>query len=208
MARLSHSQKESLEKAVSHYQKNLAVGAEYLKGRGLSHADALRHRLGVVTDPFNGHEQYLGRLAIPYLTKAGVIDLRFRAMGAEQPKYLGLPGANTHLYNVNAFFRAADWIAVCEGEIDAITLDSAMNYPAIGVPGVNNWKRHYGRILQDFDKIYVFADGDQAGSDFAKNLTKELGNVITLHMPEVEDVNSTYVKFGKSWFDEKLKQDD
>lgn len=208
MARPSHSQKELLENAVAHYQKSLPLAAEYLKGRGLSHADALRHRLGVVEHPFNGHEQYVGRLAIPYLTKAGVVDLRFRAMGAEQPKYLGLPGANTHLYNVNAYFRAKKWIAVCEGEIDTITLDSAMNYPAIGVPGTNNWKRHYSRILHDFDKIYVFADGDQAGSDFAKNLTKELGNVITIHMPEGEDVNSTFIKHGKDWFDGKLRQDD
>jgi len=204
MAKPSHSQRELLEQAVSHYQKNLATAEEYLRGRGLSHADALRHRLGVVIEPLNGHEQYVGRLAIPYLTRSGVVDVRFRAMGAEQPRYLGLPGANTHLYNVNAFFRAKDWIAVCEGEIDTITLDSAMNYPAIGVPGVNNWKRHYVRILQDFDKILIFADGDQAGYDFAKNLTKELGNVITVHMPEGEDVNSTYIKYGRAWFDERL----
>jgi DNA primase len=51
----------------------------------------------------------------------------------------------------------------------------------------------------------VFADGDQAGSDFAKSLTKELGNVTTIHMPEGEDVNSTFIKQGKEWFAEKLK---
>jgi DNA primase len=205
MARPSHSLKESLERSVAHYQKSLALGAEYLKSRGLSHEDALRHRLGVVADPLNGHEQYVGRLAIPYITKNGIVDLRFRAMGAEQPKYLGLAGATTHLYNVNAFFRAKSWIAVCEGEIDTITLDSCMGYPSIGVPGTNNWKRHYTRILHDFDSIYVFADGDQAGSDFAKSLTKELGNVTTIHMPEGEDVNSTFIKQGKEWFAEKLK---
>jgi DNA primase len=79
-----------------------------------------------------------------------------------------------------------------------------VNIPAIGVPGVNNWKKHYSRILQDFEKVYVFADGDQAGSDFARNLTKELGNVTTVHMPEAEDVNSTFVKLGKDWFHERI----
>jgi DNA primase len=204
MAKQSHSQKELLEKAVSHYQKHLHLGAEYLASRGLTQTDAVRHRRGVVAEPLNGHEQYIGRLTIPYLTKTGVVDLRFRAMGAEQPKYIGLPGATTHLYNVSSFFRAKDWIAVCEGEIDAITLDSMVGVPAIGVPGVNNWKKHYSRILQDFEKIYVFADGDQAGSDFAKNLTKELGNVTTIHMPEGEDVNSTFIKQGKDWFYERI----
>jgi hypothetical protein len=40
------------------------------------------------------------------LTISGVVDLRFRSMDLSEPKYMGLTGATTHLYNVGAFFKA------------------------------------------------------------------------------------------------------
>jgi len=35
---------------------------------------------------------------------------------------------------------AGNFIAVCEGEIDAITLSYSCGIPAVGVPGANAWK--------------------------------------------------------------------
>lgn len=189
------SQKKSLESAVTHYQRFIGQAEEYLESRGLTLQDVAIHRLGVVDEPLPGHENYKGRLVIPYLTKTGVVDIRFRAMGESDVKYLGLPGAKTHLYNVLSTFNAQDAIAVCEGEIDTITLNKC-GIPSVGVPGVNNWKKHYTRILQDFETVYVFADGDQPGSDFAKNLARELSTVTVIQMPDGEDVNSVYCKGG------------
>lgn len=189
------SQKKSLESAVTHYQRFTGQAEEYLASRGLTLQDVAIHRLGVVDEPLPGHENYKGRLVIPYLTKTGVVDVRFRAMGESDVKYLGLPGAKTHLYNVLSTFNAQDSIAVCEGEIDTITLNKC-GIPAVGVPGVNNWKKHYTRILQDFETVYVFTDGDQPGSDFGKNLARELSTVIVIQMPDGEDVNSVYCKGG------------
>lgn len=160
--------------------------------------------MGVVLDPMTGHEQYENRLSIPYLTKTGVVDIRFRAMDASEPKYMGLTGAKTHLYNTQSFFKAKDSISVCEGEIDTITLSYACGIPSVGVPGVNNWKPHYTKLLSDFDKIFLFADGDQAGHDFSKALTKELNNITIVNMPEGEDVNSMYIKHGVDFFKEKI----
>lgn len=189
------SQKKSLESAVTHYQRFTGQAEEYLASRGLTLQDVAIHRLGVVDEPLPGHENYKGRLVIPYLTKTGVVDIRFRAMGESDVKYLGLPGAKTHLYNVLSTFNAQDSIAVCEGEIDTITLNKC-GIPSVGVPGVNNWKKHYTRILQDFETVYVFADGDQPGADFAKNLARELSTVTVIQMPDGEDVNSVYCKGG------------
>jgi DNA primase len=189
------SQKKSLESAVTHYQRFIGQAEEYLASRGLTLQDVDTHRLGVVDEPLPGHENYKGRLVIPYLTKTGVVDIRFRAMGESDVKYLGLPGAKTHLYNVLSTFNAQDAIAVCEGEIDTITLNKC-GIPSVGVPGVNNWKKHYTRILQDFETVYVFADGDQPGTDFAKNLARELSTVTVIQMPDGEDVNSVYCKGG------------
>lgn len=200
----SRSQKILLEKATSYYEAHLPLAEGYLAQRGITMQTAQEIRLGVVVDPLPGQEHFIGRLAIPYLTPTGPVDIRFRAMGPEEPKYMGMSGTETRLYNVKALQTAGDFIAVCEGEIDTITLNYGCGIPAVGVPGVNAWKKHYGRLLADFEHIYVFADGDQPGSDFAKTLSKEYSNVIIMQMPDGEDVNSMFLTNGKNYFIDKV----
>ena len=202
--RLSKSQRELLERAVSSYSQHIPVAEEYLVLRGLDLEVAAEALLGVVVDPLPSHEAFEGRLAIPYVTQGGVVDIRFRAMGLEEPKYMGISGTQTRLYNVNAIHKAQNFIAICEGEIDTLTLDACVGIPAIGVPGANSWKKHYNRLLQDFEFIYVFADGDKAGVEFGKMLSKELSGVLTFTMPEGEDVNSMYLKEGREYFMKKV----
>jgi len=201
----SQSQKESLTRAAKHYHSALHEAEEYLAERGITLAQATKAGLGVVLEPLTGHEAYINRLAIPYITRSGVVDIRFRSMDLSEPKYMGMAGATTHLYNVGAFFRATSYISICEGEIDTITLDTVCGIPAVGVPGVNNWKKHYTRLLQDFDKVFLFADGDSAGADFAKSLSRELGNLVVVSMPEGEDVNSMYRLNGVDYFQQKIE---
>lgn len=200
----SKSQKESLGRAVVHYAKHIAGAEDYLARRGITLADARTAHLGLVVEPLPGHEQFVNRLAIPYITPTGVVDIRFRSMYGEEPKYMGMSGTETRLYNVAAISQATDFIAVCEGEIDAITLTQKCGIPAIGVPGANSWKRHYSKLLQDFERIYVFADGDQPGSDFGKKLAREVQGVIVINMPDGEDVNSIFNKQGIEFFREKV----
>lgn len=202
--RLTPSQRESLEKAVGHYQQSIGQAEEYLASRGLSLTDADTVRLGYVAEPLPGHEQFVGRLSIPYITPSGVVDIRFRSVGLQEPKYMGMPGTQTRLYNVNALLTAENYIAVTEGEIDAITLNYKCGIPAVGVPGANNWKRHYSRLLQDFEKVFIFADGDQPGQDFAKKVSQEVNGVTVIHMPEGHDVNSTYLINGAGYFLQKV----
>ena len=197
------SQRELLEQAITNYAKDIDLAADYLNQRGITREAALSARLGVVSQPEIGHEAYIGRLAIPYITKTGVVDIRFRALNpAVEPKYMGMAGAVTKLYNVKDIERAGDWIAVCEGELDTLTLSKCVGIPAVGVPGANSWKAHYSRILADFERIYVFADGDNPGLEFARGLARELP-VTVVQLPDGEDVNSFYVKHGKEALLEK-----
>lgn len=189
---------------MTHYAKNINQAEEYLASRGITLDDARIVHLGLVAEPLAGHEQFINRLAIPYLTPTGVVDIRFRSINGEEPKYMGMPGTETRLYNVSALHQAKDFIAVCEGEIDAITLNYKCGIPAVGVPGANSWKRHYTKLLQDFETIYVFADGDQPGSDFAKKLARELQRVVVINMPDGHDVNSIFNLYGNEYFKQKV----
>ena len=202
--RQKESQKELLGLASQKYAANIYQAEDYLRSRGITMEVARLARLGVVVEAEIGHEQFTGRLSIPYVTKTGVVDLRFRSLNpAVEPKYMGMTGAETRMYNVLDIERAGDFIGICEGEIDTLTLSSLVGIPCVGVPGANSWKKHYTRLLADFERVFVFADGDQPGKEFATSLARELP-VTIIQLPDGQDVNSMYVQEGSSYFNHKV----
>jgi len=197
-------QKELLGKAAAGYAENIYQAEDYLKSRGIPLEVARLASLGVVAEPETGHEAFKGRLSIPYITKTGVVDLRFRSLNpAVEPKYMGMTGAETKMYNVLDVERANDFIGVCEGELDTLTLSACIGIPCIGVPGANSWKKHYTRLLADFERVFVFADGDQPGTEFARSLARELP-VTIIQLPDGHDVNSMFVQEGVEYFNQKM----
>ena len=147
----------------------------------------------------------MGRLAIPYLTESGCVDLRFRMMSGDSgPKYLGRPNATTRMFNVNALLIDSPVVAVCEGELDTIVMHALVGIPAVGVPGANNWKAHYRLLLEDVEQVVVMCDGDQAGRDFGKKVTGELDNAVAIHLPDGLDVNEAYMQHGSDWLEERV----
>ena len=198
------SQKDLLDKATTKYAGSIYQAEDYLRSRGIPLEVARLVSLGVVAEPEVGHEAFTGRLSIPYITKTGVVDLRFRSLNpAVEPKYMGMTGAETKMYNVLDVERAGDFIGVCEGEIDTLTISRCVGIPCIGVPGANSWKKHYTRLLADFERVFVFADGDQPGTEFARSLARELP-VTIIQLPDGQDVNSMYVQEGAGYFHQKM----
>lgn len=197
-------QKELLGRATEKYGASIYRAEDYLKNRGIPIEVARLASLGVVEEPEVGHEQYIGRLAIPYITKTGVVDLRFRSLNpAVEPKYMGLTGAETKMYNVLDIEKANNFIGVCEGELDTVTMSGCVGIPCIGVPGANSWKKHYTRLLADFERVFVFADGDQPGTEFARSLARELP-VTIIQLPDGHDVNSMFVQEGADYFHSRV----
>ena len=138
--RLSNSQRQFLLQAATEYAQHIHQAADYLATRGLSVDEARKFHLGVVDNPLPGHEGYKGKLVIPYITPSGVVDLRFRSIHGEDPKYIGLPGAKTTMFNAQSVLTADGYICVTEGEIDCITTVVKTGHPAIGVPGAKDRK--------------------------------------------------------------------
>ena len=90
--RLSNTQRQFLLQAATEYAQHIDQATDYLRTRGLSVEEAKMFHLGVVDNPLPGHEGYKGKLVIPYITPSGVVDIRFRSIHGEDPKYIGLQG--------------------------------------------------------------------------------------------------------------------
>lgn len=202
---LSKEQRNLLETSTELYSRSLFRVEDYLESRGLSPEFANGERLGYVEDPLPGQEQFRGRLSIPYITRAGVVNLKFRRLEETgTPKYLNLSGFETNLYHVESFFSGSEFMCVAEGEIDALSL-SSIGLPAIGVPGVKAWKPFYRRCFDDYPIVYVFCDGDEPGKDFGSFLASEI-KARPIHMPAGEDVNSCLVERGAEWLRAKISK--
>lgn len=194
--KLSASQKESLGTAADRYAGSVDQIAGYLQGRGFTQQAAATFRLGYVADPLIGDEDYQGRLSIPYVTPTGVVDIRYRSVDDRTPKYMSRPGATTRLFNVTDLAVASDTVAICEGEMDTMVASALCGIPAVGVPGANNWKPHFGLLFNDFRRVFVLCDGDQAGREFGKTVAREVEGAVVVHMPDGMDVNDLYLDGG------------
>lgn len=210
--KLSKEHRKFLEKATLQYAEHLDVAAEVLAARGIDLEHARSNGLGVVTNPPAQHASYRGRLAIPYLTDAGPVNMSFRCLRDHKcketvlyqkdgkdvtcVKMLKMEGWNSNLYGVQSIAWADEWIAVTEGELDALVLQQ-LGIPAVGVPGTGNWKDHWLNIFDDFSRVYVFADSDPAGETMFKKWAARMPTqAIHAKLPKGEDVNSTFVKYG------------
>lgn len=219
----SSTQKEFLARATRRYKASLpgSPAEEYLVSRKLltpeTKASLSRFQIGYVEDPLPGHDWYRGWLAIPYLRFApgredqplggwSVAGMKFRCLEQHtgtcsennHDKYIAHAGSGSHIFNTLDLQNTDDEIAICEGEIDAIT-SHLCGIPAIGVPGVQNWKPHYFRLLKGYKKLWMFADGDSYGEGLAKKISEQMGDKLSvLKMPDGEDVNSMVGKYGKA----------
>lgn len=139
-----------------------------------------------------------GRLTLPYLSRAGVVSLKARALGeGQQPKYVGLVGVEPHLYNSLAFHRDSDVIAVCEGELDALVADAVVGIPAIGIPGVKTWQPWHYRCFAGYERVFVLVDSDEAGQGLADKIVHDLRDQAVLVPPPAGlDLNDWLLRDG------------
>lgn len=180
-------------------------GEEYLAERGLTDGIG-EFRLGWVEKAAPGHdERFVGTIAIPYMTQAGVVAMKFRRIDDSKPKYDQPSGQKQHLYNVQAILDAVSRLVIVEGELDAIASTLA-GHPACGIAGVNNWRTSWVRCFDGIEKIVVCTDNDEKvdgknpGQELASQLLKDLPQAVRVALPAGHDVNSTIQSFGAHRF--------
>jgi DNA primase len=201
-----------LEEAVAMYENNLAgdeAAVRYLVAdRGLplevAQRVAVTNRLGVVgTENYApGHSKYRGMMCIPYLDKDGnPLTVRFRCMQKHDHgdyfhgKYMSLPEDHPRLYNIRAIHEAESILHACEGEFDAMVLN-AIGLHAIAIPGASLWGGSFRRMLAGFNRVYLWADGDDAGAELTNKITRSLRTAMPVKLPRNSDVNAIYADGG------------
>jgi DNA primase len=206
--RLSDELRQSLELAASRYQAAIHLDVptlpdspalSYLLGRGISRAAADAYHLGVVDGSIPEHAPYTGWISIPYLTRlGGVVQIKFRRLSGDGPKYVG-SGGSPRLYNTPALDRADSlgYVALCEGEFDAIILDALCGIPAVAIPGVDTWasRPEWREIFQGYSRVLVFADQDEPGRKLASRILHDLDTAQLVSLP-AKDVNDAFLQFG------------
>jgi 5S rRNA maturation endonuclease (ribonuclease M5) len=127
------------------------------------------------------------------------------------PKYDSEAGQRTALYNVGDLHRSEPWVAICEGELDALVMSGIVGVPAVGIPGVEHWLKKngggsiWGRLFQDYQTVYVVMDPDKAGKKVVQEIARRVENPMVIDLPA--DVNDTVQEHGPEWVLDKMGLD-
>ena len=190
---------------------NVEQALPYLLSRGISEQVAEMFQLGYVP---HGADRG-GRLSIPYVTPAGVVQIKYRCTdqshadhkGLDCPKYMHETGVGTHLYNAEVLISTSDTVILTEGELDAICVQAYLGIPAVAYPGVGTWKgqQHYRLCFEGVSEVIVVADGDKIGRDAARRVAESIGMAArVVNMPDGFDSNQFIHENGAGAFLERL----
>ncbi|MFX0084248.1 MAG: CHC2 zinc finger domain-containing protein [Candidatus Hodarchaeota archaeon] len=107
-------------------------------------------------------------IVIPFYYDDRVVGIQLRIINDKtEPKYLNI-GDILCPYNINEI-KKSDVIYIVEGVIDTLSLLS-MNKPAIGLIGVQNFKKNWKDFLVGCRQVKILFDNDAAGELGAKKL--------------------------------------
>lgn len=143
---------------------------EWLLSRGL---------FGPTIEEFKIAEQVRGGKTyalFPYLRDGELVNVKYRNV-AEKKDMRQEGGAEPCLFGWHLIDPKARRVAICEGEIDAMTLHQ-VGIPALSVnagAGNHQWLENDWERLQRFSEILIFFDTDEAGQKGAQEVVRRLG---------------------------------
>ena len=86
------------------------------------------------------------------------------------------------LWQIDIQKEAWKFTILVEGESDCWTLWHN-RFPAIGIPGANNWKPEWVRYFKGFDRIYLWVEPDKGGRNFVRSLSADIPDLLVLTPP-------------------------
>lgn len=143
---------------------------EWLNGRGITDETIAAFK---VAEQVRGDKTYA---VFPYLRDGELVNVKYRNV-AEKRDMRQEGGAEPCLFGWHLIDPKARTVAICEGEIDAMTLHQ-VGIPALSVnagAGNHQWVENDWERLDRFSEILIFFDADEAGKAGAQELTRRIG---------------------------------
>jgi len=109
---------------------------------------------------------------IPYADQNGEqVATRYRISLGGDDRFRWERGSSTILYGLHKLEEAekAGYVLLVEGESDTHTA-WYRGLPAVGVPGVDNWRDEWAEHLNGISKIFVMVEPDEAGKKLWRTL--------------------------------------
>jgi hypothetical protein len=124
---------------------------------GIAAESSTRFHLGYCNTCPTYHQS--DSLTIPYYWGDKLVNIRHRLLhpngcGKYRPEMAGLPSA---IFNANRLMDELEYLILVEGEFKAIVLEQA-GFPAIAIPGANQFKDKWTRLFHRADMVYIALD--------------------------------------------------
>lgn len=163
---------------------------EYFKNRAISMETYKRRKIG---------ESDKGAIMLPYFENGELVLVKYRT--PEKPsKHWREAGGKPVFWGMD-FCKFDKPLVITEGEMDALALDECGIPNVVSVPSgaedleciTNNWD-----FLQQFSKIIIWGDNDEAGSKMINKLITRLGSErCYLVHSKYKDANEHLINEGK-----------
>jgi len=114
----------------------------------------------------------IAAVEIPYADRDGeLLTNRYRIAVGGDDKFRWEKGSTTTLYGLHKLEEAekTGYVLLVEGESDC-HVAWYRGLPAVGVPGVDNWRNEWAEHLNGIPKIFVVIEPDEAGKKLWRTL--------------------------------------
>jgi hypothetical protein len=153
------------------YSEEKQLPEKFLRGLGLRDVTYLDKPAIRIPYPDEESQEVAVRFRV---SLGGVEKFRWRSSAKPVPYGLKLLGEA----------RRAGFVVLVEGESDCHTL-WYHELPALGIPGVNNWRNGWAAYLNGVEKIYAVIEPDQGGDTLREKLTNSEAIRERLHLLEL-----------------------
>ena len=180
---------------------------QWFAARGIPEPVLARRQIGY--DPavyFPQIESEAPAITFPYLREGQVVNIKYRDR-AKHFRMVG--GAERLLYGLDDL--CGDTLLICEGEMDALSLEVAGYTSVVSVPDgapavtTKNYESKFDfllsaeTVLQSFRRIILAVDNDAPGQKLAEELARRLGPERCWRVTwssECKDANDVLVSYG------------
>lgn len=189
---------------------------KYLKNKGYNDSELKETGLFTYDEKRGVNDKFWNRVMFPIMDANNrVIAFGGRVMGDGNPKYLNSPETKVfdksrNLYGLNvARSSRKDYMLICEGYMDVISLHQAGFNNAVAALGTAFTSRHASLIKRYVKEVVLTFDSDEAGIKAALRAIPYLRDVglsiKVLSMKPYKDPDEFIKAMGKEAYEERIK---